>query len=65
MVFIFNNNKDTLQSVIKLSLHKDTLVLLDSDHSIFSDSIASYIELVNYLRSYYFLSKNEKSNLRI
>ena len=59
-VFLFNIATDTLHTVIKLSLHKDTLVLVESDPSIFSDSIISNIQLVNHLNPYYLLSKSEK-----
>ena len=59
-VFLFNKVKDTLHSVIKLSLHKDTLVLVESDPSIFNDSIISTIYLIKQKNPYYLLSKNEK-----
>ena len=59
-VFLFNKVKDTLHSVIKLSLHKDTLVLVESDPSIFNDSIISTIYLIKQKSPYYLLSKNEK-----
>ena len=59
-VFLFNKVKDTLHSVVKLSLHKDTLVLVESDPSIFNDSIISTIYLIKQQSPYYLLSKNEK-----
>ena len=59
-VFLFNKTTDTLHTVIKLSLHQDTLVLIESDPSIFSDSIISNVHLINYLNPYYLLSKSEK-----
>ena len=59
-VFLFNKVKDTLHSVVKLSLHKDTLVLVESDPSIFNDSIISTIYLIKQKSPYYLLSKNEK-----
>ena len=59
-VFLFNKVKDTLPSVVKLSLHKDTLVLVESDPSIFNDSIISTIYLIKQQSPYYLLSKNEK-----
>ena len=60
-VFLFNNTTDTLHTVIKLSLHQDTLFLVESDPSIFSDSIISNVHLINHLNPYYLLSKNEKN----
>ena len=57
---LFNKTTDTLHTVIKLSLHQDTLVLTESDPSIFSDSIISNVHLINHLTPYYLLSKSEK-----
>ena len=59
-VFLFNKTTDTLHTVIKLSLHQDTLFLVESDPSIFSDSIISNVQLINHFRPYYLLSKSEK-----
>lgn len=59
-VFLFNKTTDTLHTVIKLSLHQDTLFLVESDPSIFSDSIISNVHLINHLNPYYLLSKSEK-----
>ena len=59
-VFLFNKATDTLHTVVNLSLHQDTLFLVESDPSIFSDSIISNVHLVNHLNPYYLLSKSEK-----
>ena len=58
-VFLFSNTTDSLHSVIKLSIHKDTLFLVESDPSIFSSSITSNVHLINHLRPYYLLPENE------
>ena len=57
--FLLSNTTDSLHSVIKLSIHKDTLFLVESDPSIFSSSITSNVHLINHLRPYYLLPENE------
>ncbi len=60
-LFLFSKAKDSLYSVIKLSFQKDTLFLVESDPSIFNESLISDIKIINKNKSFFLLEKNENN----